>query len=419
MTTAQSVFFIAFSMLSLIWSPLQAQEAAEDPSPLHHQSADTCKLCHKEIYKAWRATRHAQSTPLKDPLVKAAYAQMGLDGRKEGQTTREGAYPFCLHCHAPNAALDQKTRLDAMPAYAEGVNCVACHRLASYQGARDEAGQPRVGVLAYQTPQDKGAAEHLQGPNGFSSLVKPDEAEVGNPHLGRSILYHGKLIPSLPLEANARQLKTANACLGCHRGYTNTSGAAFCGLDQDGVTEGHQPACQSCHMPIHEGLSDHGIGLSGDASRDGLRRSLLLGLGLEPKAEGVLVRLSLENTLPHALPSGLKVLRLALEAYDAQGQLLWQGQVDAPDALLTQELLDGQGRSALPQPAGKPGRDTRLRPFEARTWNLQIDKTGIALVRAELYLHPFQPKLGETLPELPDALRAKVLVDWAEARLKP
>lgn len=417
MTTAQSVFFIAFSMLSLIWSPLQAQEAAEDPSPLHHQSADTCKLCHKEIYKAWRATRHAQSTPLKDPLVKAAYAQMGLDGRKEAQTTRDGAYPFCLNCHAPNAALDQKTRLDAMPAYAEGVNCVACHRLASYQGARDEAGQPRVGVLAYQTPQDKGAAEHLQGPNGFSSLVKSDdEAEVGNPHLGRSILYHGKSIPSLPLEANARQLKTANACLGCHRGYGNSNGISMCGIDEDLTADRQQADCQNCHMPLHEGLSDHGMAMNGGIDRTNLNRSLVLELVLEPIGTGVRVHVDLENRLPHALPSGSKALGLELKAYDAEGRLLWQGPADAPKTLFTQEFLDGQGRPVLPQLAEQRGRDTRLRPFEVRRLNVQIPQVGLALVRAELYVYAIGSGLIKAVPGSSKDPMARTLVGWAEAR---
>jgi hypothetical protein len=45
-----------------------------------------------------------------------------------------GKYPICLQCHAPTLPIDKTTKLDAMAAYSEGVNCVACHTLKSYKG---------------------------------------------------------------------------------------------------------------------------------------------------------------------------------------------------------------------------------------------------------------------------------------------
>lgn len=400
---------VVLCILSAPWISVQAQEAPDTPA-LHHQSADTCKLCHKEVYKDWRSSKHAQSTPLKGPLMKALYSQMGLDGRKEGQTTKEGAYPACLNCHAPNAALDQKTRLDTMPAYAEGVNCVACHRLADYLGVTDAEGMPRLGIQSYQP---RGVPGQLQGPHGFSVVLKPGESEVGNPHLGQAILYHGKSIPSLPLEANVRQLKTAKACLGCHQSYKNASNISVCGFDMDMGADSHQADCQSCHMRSHQGLSQHAMGA--DAAKANLMQSLLLEVDLESRGSGVLAHLRLENRLPHAVPARTRGLRLELKAYDAQGQLLW----DEVATDLVQTFLDDQGRPVLPQDASRQGGDGRLQAFEIRALDTQIAKAGVALVRAELYYHPLQPVLFKLLPGLPKELMASVLVGWAEARLQP
>jgi hypothetical protein len=404
----QALFFV-FAVL-----PVSMPVQAEEVTPLHHQSADTCKLCHKEIYKAWRTSKHAQSAPLRNALMMTFYNQLGMDGRKEDQTTKDGAYPACLNCHAPNAALDGKTKLDAMPAYAEGVNCVACHRLKGYLGAEDETGKPRQGIRAYE------AGEHLQGPNGFSALEGVQEGDHGNPHLGQAIVFHGKAIPSLPLEANAGLLKTADACLGCHQGRTNPQGVSLCATGEEYAASKSLVECLACHMAPQEGIADHGMGMSKGMGQERarLKQSLLLGLGLESKGTSLLASLSLSNKVPHGIPTGtpFKSLALRLKAYDAQGGLIWESQVDDPRMLLSLELIDEAGHSAMPQSAAAVKHDSRLQPFESRKIEVEIPGAGVALVRAELYYQPLWSRLVKAMPGLPQELSVETLVAWAEAK---
>ena len=44
---------------------------------------------------------------------------------------KNGKYPVCLQCHAPNAALEKKTKLDAKQAYADGISCTTASRQAN------------------------------------------------------------------------------------------------------------------------------------------------------------------------------------------------------------------------------------------------------------------------------------------------
>lgn len=77
---------------------------------------------------------HAQSTALKDPIHATFYKIVVGSPTEEGVKHKaSGKYPICLQCHAPNAAIDKKTKLDAKTAYGEGVNCVACHTLTVFR----------------------------------------------------------------------------------------------------------------------------------------------------------------------------------------------------------------------------------------------------------------------------------------------
>lgn len=400
---SQLKFLLVLLLLISHW-PVQAEEGV----PLHHQSADVCKLCHKEIYKAWRTSKHARSVPLKNPLLTAFYTELGLDGRKEGQTLGADAYPGCLNCHAPNAALDGKTKVDAMPAYAEGVNCVACHQLASHRGGRDASGKPKLGIRAYEV------SEQIQGPLGFSVVATAEEDDKGNPHLGQPILFHGKAIPSLPLKANARQLKTADACLGCHQGRDNDHGISLCSTGEEVIASQPRVECQSCHMVPLDGVVDHGMGVGQERAR--LKQALLFELDLKPRGAIQVARLVLSSKLPHGLPTGtpFKSLVIRFKAYDAQGKLLWESKGDDPAMVLSLELVDEAGQPTTPKLATKVARDTRLRPFGSKALEVEIPRSGVALVRAELYWQPLWPRLAKAMPDLPQEIIAESLVTWVE-----
>jgi nitrate/TMAO reductase-like tetraheme cytochrome c subunit len=123
---------------------------AEAPEKIHHIPSEMCKNCHQEVYRQWSKSMHANSTALKDPIHGAFYEMVVGSPTEEGVLHKaSGKYPVCLQCHAPNAARDKTTKLDAKPAYAEGVNCVACHTLTNYKGIKGEDGKLRLGIQAY------------------------------------------------------------------------------------------------------------------------------------------------------------------------------------------------------------------------------------------------------------------------------
>jgi len=89
----------------LFGSPLPAAVVDGKQVPLHQVSAEDCKDCHKQIYKQWKGSMHAQSTALKDPIHGALYRKLIGDPTKEGVVHKKmKTYPVCLKCHAPNAA---------------------------------------------------------------------------------------------------------------------------------------------------------------------------------------------------------------------------------------------------------------------------------------------------------------------------
>ena len=154
-----------FRYLSLLVVPslvggfgMMGNAQAGDKS-IHHLSSDVCKSCHKDIYKQWKGSMHANSTALKDPIHGAFYGMVVGDPTKEGVKHKaSGKFPVCLQCHAPNAAKDKITKLDAKPAYSEGVNCVACHTLKNFKGVDGPDGKMRLGLKAYEV------ADKIQGP---------------------------------------------------------------------------------------------------------------------------------------------------------------------------------------------------------------------------------------------------------------
>jgi cytochrome c553 len=361
--------------------------------PLHHVSASVCQSCHQEIYGQWSGSMHAKSTALRDPIHELLYRQEVGDPREEGQIHRaSGRYPVCLQCHAPNAAKDQVTKLDAMDAYAEGVNCVACHQISGYKGVRRPEGGLRLGLMAYET------SGNLQGPTGFPFDMTRNESNRGNPHIPTGeVDSFGQTVPAaLPLEANPRMLRTSEFCLGCHHLRPNPQGVPLCATGDEIEASGSQVTCQSCHMPIANGFATHSMGGGHDPAM--LARAVKLTVDVQPNGDGVRADVVMQNQLPHKMPTGapFRNVQVRVTALDAQGNVLWQNfekhaQQEAPEAYLFYQLADDEGKPAMPPVATKVGKDTRLTPHERRVLSYDIPVKP-AVVRAEmLYNLVFEP----------------------------
>jgi hypothetical protein len=409
-----------------------ANRAASAEEPIHHVPSEVCKACHQDVYRQWSGSMHAQSTALKDPIHTTFYKKVVGSPVEEGVKHKaSGTFPVCLQCHAPNAARDKTTKLDAKPAYSEGVNCVACHTLTNFKGIQGPDGKLQLGLKAYET------TDKIQAPIGFNRGLQKltasddpfggaaaggDEDQKPNPHLGEPVEFQGKQVPALPMEANPRHIKTNDACMGCHDQRNNPHGVPLCQTGNEYTMAKTEVNCLSCHMPIADGVADHGMGGGHDKAM--LKRSVVFDLSTEVAGDKLKTSVLLKNQQPHSLPTGapFRNIYMKLSAYDANGELVWENAEGHPakadpQAFLVFTMTDDEGKPAPPPTATKPGKDTRLRPHEERTLTYEIPAEGVVLIRGELYYNLLWPGLVQKFSHLPEDLTAPVLIAEAEREI--
>lgn len=399
---------------------------AADAGKLHHVSADVCETCHSDIYKQWKGSMHANSTAFSDPIHGTFYRKVvGDPGKEDVKHKASGKYPVCLQCHAPNAARDKTTKLDAMPAYQEGVNCVACHTLKTFNGIQGKNGKLQLGLKAYEV------SDTLQGPRGFNRELSKltaagdmfggasDEDQKPNPHLGEAVTVDGKEIPALPMEGNPRQQKTSAACMGCHDQRNNPHGVPLCQTGNEYSMANANVNCLACHMPIANGVADHGMG--GGHDHAVLKRSVVFDIDVEAMDGKLRTAVLMKNQQPHSLPTGapFRNIYMKLTAYDGNGEVVWENAEghpakSDPQAYLVYALTDESGKPAPPPTAKKLGKDTRLKPYEERTLFYDIPAKDVVLVRGELYYNLLWKGLVKKFKHLPEDLVAPVLIAESE-----
>lgn len=420
-----STFFL-LPIACLLWLFTSFSAIAED-TPIHHVSSDACKQCHKEIYKQWKGSMHAQSTAMKDPIHGTFYGMVVGSPTEEGVKHKaSGKYPVCLQCHAPNAAKDKTTKLDAKPAYSEGVNCVACHTLAKFKGTTGKDGKPTLGLKAYET------SDSLQGPQGFKTQFAVEDDMFGgapsdgdqkpNPHLGKAVELDGKTVASMPMAGNASLMKTNDACMGCHDKRNNPNKVPLCRTGDEYVEGKSAVACTACHMPIAGGVADHGMGGGHDPSM--MKRAVVFTVSSTADGDNLKTLVTMENKQPHSLPTGapFRNMYLKLTAFDASGKVLWEnakghpGKED-PQAYMKYALQDDKGAHASPPMATQLGPDTRLQAFEKRVLTYSIPAKDVAVVRGELFYNLLWPGLVKKFTKLPKDLTAPMPIALAEVKI--
>ncbi|MGB0713406.1 MAG: cytochrome c family protein [Gammaproteobacteria bacterium] len=398
---------------------------AQEQNSVHHVSPQACKQCHEEIYTQWKGSMHANSSALEDPIHGAFYRNVVGDPTVEG-VKKGGKYPVCLKCHAPVAAIDKKTKLDAAEAYADGVSCVTCHSFKAFKGTDSPAGKPLYGIDAYEI-DDLG----LYGPSGntYTTERTPEGAQWPTP------VHH-----PIPLTGGRSALfKSNDACMGCHEKRSNAHGTPLCRTGQEYRDSENFIACQACHMPIvtvpkmEQGrvkagefvtIADHTMAGGHDGKM--ITRGLALEMTTQKTGETLKATLTVRNRLPHAYPTGapFRNFFIKLAAYDKDGKELWKNYEvhpikDDPQAAFWYTLGDEAGKPTLPPKATQLLADTRLAPNETRTLEYRIPLTSeTAIVRAEalydLLLPPIKAKMKGKLPA---ELLAPKLAASAEVRL--
>lgn len=361
-----------------------------------HVESQECAECHEEIYEQWKGSMHAKSTALEDPIHGTFYRQVVGDPTAEGLTAK-GKYPVCLQCHAPAAAKDGKTNLDAMPAYREGVNCVACHSLTHYKGVDKLGGGLQLGMAAYEFSDTS-----LQGPRG----EKKKHGEYG----------------SKGIVNNPAVSKTSAACLGCHDQRPNANKVPLCATGPEVRAAGGSTTCQNCHMPVIDGLADHSM--MGGHSPEMVGRGIVITIDSKPVGDELDTTIEVTNLLPHNFPTGapFRNFFIKVNAYNARGKELWSSTASHPIkddqlAMMMYKLGD-KGHPAPPPTATEVLGDSRLKPNEKRILHYRIPATDVASVEAvgyyDLLLPPIKEKVGDKVPsdlkKSQEVARAEVLL---------
>ena len=393
---------------------------------VQHVEAKACKQCHEEIYAQWEGSMHANSSALKDPIHGAFYKNVIGDPTQEGVKTKKGTYPVCLKCHAPVAAMEGKTKLDAKQAYADGVSCTTCHSFSRFKGTDTDEGKPLYGVDAYEMDPNS-----LYGPSGISYTTErtPEDATWPTP------VHH-----PVPIEGNKAELfKSNDACMGCHEKRSNFHGTPLCRTGNEYRAAKNFVSCQACHMAIvtvpkikdgnvvpgeFVSIPDHTMAGGHDAKM--ITRGLAMTMQTERDGEVLRTTLTVRNRLPHAYPTGapFRNFFIRVATYDKEGNQLWKNYdihpiKDDPQAAFWLTLGDKEGKPTVPPKATQILKDSRLAPNEVRTLKYEIPFTGATtIVRAEaLYDLMLPPIKANMKGKLPDELLKPKLAASAEVRL--
>lgn len=314
---------------------LTAQAAVAGPSPDPGTSSDRCGTCHRDIWKMWRGSAHADAAS--DPVFLSANRDaLSLGGQSVSKV--------CLGCHAPVTSWNADWGLEKAIT-TEGVGCDVCHRI---EQVEMEEGRPRIHY---------GPAAVKRGPIA--------DAESPEHEVAHSALHQDALV-----------------CAGCHE-YANAQGTPIMTTYsewQSSQAQSRGQSCQDCHMnrvtadvvdPQVMRLPDTKVNLHavpGGHSIEQLNRALGLGVDFERQADSLAVLIDLKNRgAGHAVPTGMPGRRVLLEV-TLRTQ---QGKTFEARRIYTRAFLDANGAtierdSGFFAPGVKAGDDSRIRPDETR-----------------------------------------------------
>jgi hypothetical protein len=426
------VVIIATLSASVIGSSPAVAADTKASARVQDIAPEACMQCHEEIYVQWKASMHANSSAMNDPIHGAFYKKVMGDPTQEGVRgpqipVKKDKYPVCLKCHAPVAAMDKKTKLDDNPAYANGVSCVTCHSFTKFKGVDSPSGKPQYGIDAYQYDTDS-----LHGPSGISYTVE----RVAEGAKWPTPVHHPQ-----PMKGNnAALFKSNDACWGCHDKRKNFHGTPLCLTGAEYAKGESYANCQACHMAIvtvpkrkdgkvlpgeYVSIADHTM--AGGHDDKMITRGIAMTMDTQQVGAVIKARLTLRNRLPHSYPTGapFRNMYIRIAAYDEKGNELWKNYKthpikDDPKSAFWYSIGDVEKRKPTSPPfATGVLSDTRLAPNEVRELEYEIPVTdAVAIIRAEalydLLLPPIKKKMQGKLPG--DLLKSKLAAS-AEVRL--
>lgn len=277
-----------------IWAPIivcavilagavgAGEAARRDPIPKGRPSrSDICGECHRDIYRMWRGSAHAQS--LEDPVFLDAYRETD---RREGATVSG----ICLRCHAPAAGLIRDTGLDQKVSW-EGVSCDICHGIAKVEvSGKGAVATYDVGMVKRGPIRDAASMAH--------------EVEYSDLHT------------------------TALVCAPCHE-YTSPTGTPIMTTYSEweaSAAAKDGKICQDCHMsktradvvdPRVARVPDAQVNLHevpGGHSMTQLNKALSVTMRPTRDENGLNIEVGLKNTgAGHSVPTGMPGRKVVMD----------------------------------------------------------------------------------------------------------
>ncbi len=328
-------------------------------------TSKTCGDCHKDIYRMWKASAHANA--MESDIYQDAY-------RATEESEGKRVSHVCLKCHAPLAEVNSDWALEQKVTW-EGVNCDACHSIA----AVDTSGPNPRQVLA--------VGDVKRGP------IR-DAASTAH-EVAYSELHATSLV-----------------CASCHE-FTNAEGTPLMTTYSEWKESGAAKSgkhCQTCHMgrtradvvdPKLVRISNAEVNLHevpGGHSIDQLNRALSVAVDHARTADSLTVKVRLANRgAGHAVPTGMPGRRviLALEVRSSDGQSFEEKRVygkffaDAAGQTITRDSRYFTSGVRLDS-------DTRIRPDERRTESFRFPIPARATAFVTLKLHYEHAPTGDS-----------------------
>jgi len=273
-------------------------------------TSDTCGECHRDIYRVWRESRHAEA--LEQPFF--------LDTFRETESTRDPELAkLCLTCHAPMAVIIGDTKLERKISW-EGVTCDYCHGLTTVEMARSGP-QTRVEISNVKRGPIRGAES-----------------------TGHEVAYS---------ELHTRSI----VCAPCHE-FLNRDGVAILTT----YTEWQQSSaarrgdtCQTCHMALTEAdVVDPRVKRSAQAQVNlhempgahtiqQLLQALSVTIESSREGEHLDLKLTLVNRgAGHAVPTGMPGRRIVLQVEVKAGR-----KTHADQRVYGKQFQDASGQTVV------------------------------------------------------------------------
>jgi len=314
-------------------------------------SAEECGRCHRDIYRYWKASLHAQAAD--DPRFQAAFVKL-----KE-ESTRPDLDQLCLRCHAPALLHGQDAKWERKVSW-EGVTCDFCH---SVQAIRSDprapfvldVGQVKSGPLRDAQPNVH-AARYSEA---FSSSMLCNPCHQFTNEHGLEVLSTYGEWQSSPYPARSV------ICQSCH--MRNTSGK---------VVDPKVLRVASSSVNLHEMPGGHSV--------TELNRALQAQILSERKGNTVDVTVHVTNRgAGHRLPTGSPLRSIVMVVQVDNGTSRAQSATRSYGRIVVdannQEMTD---EAAVWLRGVRVVRDDRLAPNERRTEKFSFPMLANTPVRA-------------------------------------